>query len=154
MNKVKVKALAETLTGISCPIPGESWDPPKEEKSVGKRLLIFLKGRRALYSTGVVEKEEYIVQSVYRIRKHLANDFKEIDKQSVLGESISAMRTGCRKFCKDVKRPKKKNSFTPSFLFSLSELRSLFGNHIARIACAYDLDIDADLVELLPQGMV
>jgi hypothetical protein len=101
-----------------------------------------------------VEKEEYIVQSVYRIRKHLAEDFKGTDKKSVLGESISAMRDCCRKFCKDVKKTKKRSGFTPSFLFCLSELRSLFGSHIARIACAYDLDIDTDLVELLPQGMV
>lgn len=154
MNKIEVKALAENLTGISCPLPGQSWNPPQDEQDMAKRMLIFLKGRRALYSSGMVEKEEYIIQSVYRIRKHLAEDFSLAGKESVLGQSIEAMRSACRKFCKEVKRPRKRQAFTPSFLFCLSELRSLFGSHIVRIACAYGLDIDKDLKDLMPQGMV
>jgi hypothetical protein len=33
---------------------------------------------------------------------------------------------------------------------TLGELRALFGVHIARIACAYDLEVDAHLEGILP----
>jgi hypothetical protein len=33
---------------------------------------------------------------------------------------------------------------------TLGELRALFGMHIARIACAYDIEVDEHLVGILP----
>jgi hypothetical protein len=35
-------------------------------------------------------------------------------------------------------------------LQSLGELRAIFGLHIARIACAYDLEIEDQLMPILP----
>jgi hypothetical protein len=96
----------------------------------------------------------YVLRSVEEIRVRLTKDLEQIDRASIIGESISAMRASCRKFMTQ----------TQDDLFvgrhwhmegmiwqALGELRAIFGLHIARIACAYNLEIEEQLIPIIPE---
>jgi len=61
------------------------------------------------------------------------------------------MRAACRKFLNKVQRPSRERYRLGSdFIDALGELRALFGIHVARLACAYDIDVEKDLASILP----
>ena len=149
--KLKGKAIASRLTGISTPIGGISWTPPVDEKDKAKRLLVFLEDRRALYHPYDMEVGDYVVESILQIRERLTDDLGEISKSSILGESLTAMRSACRKFLDDTQKKRSRRHWIgPPFINSLGELRALFGIHVARLACAYDLEVGNELISILP----
>lgn len=151
--KLKGRELAMRLTGISTPIGGISWTPPIDERDVAKQLLVFLEDRRALYMAYDMEVGPYVMNSIIEIRQRLSNDLEQISRSSVLGESIAAMRASCRKFLTDTqKNPRNLQRWRGKGLVgqALGELRAIFGIHIARIACAYDLSIEEQLIPILP----
>jgi hypothetical protein len=151
--KLKGKQLARRLTGISTPIGGISWTPPIDERKIAKQLLVFLEDRRALCMPYDMEVGPYVVDSIIEIRKRLTQDLEQVSRSSVLGESLSAMRACCRKFLTDTQDdPKHRHHWRMEGLIwqTLGELRAIFGVHIARIACAYDLAIEEQLMPILP----
>ena len=151
--KLKGKYIFNRLTGISTPIGGVNWTPPADERDKAKRLLNFIEDRRALYHPFDKDIRYYIEDSIFEIRKRLTNDLKEINKSSILGESLIAMRAACRKFLDDTQKAKNRSKdyhISLSLLNSLAEFRTLCGIHVARLACAYDLELDDELSSILP----
>jgi hypothetical protein len=151
--KLKGKKLLGRLTGISTPIGGVSWTPPTDESDVARKLLIFLEDRRVLYMPYDMEVGLYVLRSTEEIRTRLTKDLEQIDRASPLGESIAAMRASCRKFMTQTQDdPKARRHWHMEGIIwqALGELRAIFGLHIARIACAYDLEIEEQLVPILP----
>lgn len=149
--KLRGKTLASRLTGISTPIGGVSWTPPVDERSKARRLLVYLEDRRALYHPYDMEVGDYVVDSVLEIRRRLGEDLEDVDKRSVVGESLMAMRAACRRFLDEVQQPpRRRYHLEPDFIQFLGELRALFGVHVARLACAYDLEVHGELARTLP----
>jgi len=151
--KLKGKQLAKRLTGISTPIGGISWTPPVDERDVAKQLLVYLEDRRALYMPYDMEVGPYVMDSILEIRQRLTKDLEKVSRSSVLGQSLSAMRASCRKFLTDTQNdPKRRHHWRMEGLIwqALGELRAICGLHIARIACAYDLTIEEQLMTILP----
>ena len=62
--KLKGKAIANRLTGISTPIGGISWTPPVNEKDKAKQLLVFLEDRRVIYHPYDIEVSANVVKSI------------------------------------------------------------------------------------------
>lgn len=156
-NLIDKKALSVHLNGLSCPIGDITWNPPPGERDTARLLLNFLKERSVLtYShTPVPGKDFYVFQSILRIRKHLALDFGYVKISSVLGESITGMRIACRKFVNELKEAQGDSiDLTPCFLFLAGELRAFFGIHVARIACAYNLELDDRFNAILPMDLI
>ena len=62
------------------------------------------------------------------------------------------MQAACRKFLDENQSPSSGygGSYQAQLYCTLGELRALFGIHIARIAFAYDLEVDARLEDILP----
>ena len=63
------------------------------------------------------------------------------------------MRASCRKFLTETQDdPRQMHHWRMEghIWQALGELRAIFGIHIARIACAYDLEIEAQLEPILP----
>jgi len=152
-TKLKGKQLAKRLIGISTPIGGISWTPSVDERDVAKQLLVFLEDRRALFMPYNMEVEIYVVDSILEIRQRLTEVLEKISRSSVLGESISAMRASCRKFlteAQDVPRRMHHWRMEGQIWQALGELRAIFGIHIARVACAYDLEVEEQLEPILP----
>lgn len=149
---MKGKEFAARLTGISTPIGGVSWTPPVDERDKARRLLVYLGDRRALYNPFHMEIGHYVVESVLEIRKRLTADAEDIKSDSVLRDSIKAMQAACRRFLDQNQQPRKLYGwpYEAQLHSTLGELRALFGIHIARIACAYDLELVEPLVGIVP----
>jgi hypothetical protein len=148
---LKGKALAKRLTGIACPIGGISWKPPVDEQDKSRRLLTYLEDRRALYQPYDMEVGPYVVKSILDIRERLTADLEEVSKSSVLGESLVAMRAACRDFLNKTQVPDKRGYFMGAMIISaLGSLRAVLGIHIARVACAYDLEVTEPLASAVP----
>lgn len=149
--KLKGKAIASRLTGISCPVAGISWTPPVDEQDKAMRLLTYLEDRRALYHPYEMEVGDYVIQSILEIRQRLTADLEDVSKSSLLGQSLSAMRAVCRKFLDETQQPRGQRYYLgANFISALGELRALFGIHVARLACAYDLEVEENLASILP----
>jgi hypothetical protein len=153
-DKIKLKGrdLANRLVGISTPIGGISWKPPVDERDKARRLLVYLAGQRALHYPYNKEIGTFVVQSVLDTRERLTRDLKALSTDSLLRETLRAMKTVCRKFLDENQSPSAGYGwpYEAQLLSTLGGLRALFGIHIARIACAYDLEVDACLEGILP----
>lgn len=127
------------LTGLSSPIFGISWNPPKSEVSIAKKVITQLEDRRVLYNPSVMEMPEHCVISVLDIHKILTEELGQLSKETKLSESIRAMRNACRKFLDTVGHDEKIVRFGRSFGHyanwrfnsAIGELRGTIGIHIA-----------------------
>jgi len=149
--RLKGKWLASRLTGISCPIAGVSWKPPADERGMAQGLITFLEDRRVLFTPYSMEVGPYVVESVLDIRKRITCDLEKVSKSSTLGESLVSMRAACRKFLNETQQQETRSYRMDFFLIDcLAVLRTTFGMHITRLACAYDLELEEHLESVLP----
>lgn len=98
--------LLNRLTGISCPVFGVSWNPVDTERSIARRIIIFLEPRRVLYSAYDYESVCPCITSVTEIKNYLTSELQNIDEQSELNAYVRSMRNACNKFlskCPDKK---------------------------------------------------
>lgn len=98
--------LLNRLTGISCPVFGVSWNPVDTERSIARRIIIFLEPRRVLYSAYDYESVCPCITSVTDIKNYLTSELQNIDEQSELNAYVRSMRNACNKFlskCPDKK---------------------------------------------------
>jgi len=148
----KGRELVARLTGIPTPVGGVSWKPPDHERDRARRVLTHLAGQRALWDPYDTAIGSFVTQSILDVRERLGRDLKDVPADSVLGEGLRAMQAACRKFLNENQSPR--SGYGPPYeaqLHStLGELRALCGIHVARIACAYDLEVDAHLEGILP----
>jgi hypothetical protein len=154
--KSKGKALLDRITGISCPIGGVSWTPPVDEQAKARRLLVCLADRRVLFNLFELEVGPYVVESIVDIRKRLTDDLQDVPADSLLSDSLQAMRAACRKFMdqtQELRRLHVPYGMDSLIHRSLGELRGVCGLHIAKLACAYDLEIEPELAAALPAEM-
>jgi hypothetical protein len=143
-TKLKGRKLAVRLVGISTPVGGIDWEPPAGERERAKQVLKHLAGQRALWDPYDIAIGSFVTESILDMRKRLSHDLEDIPGNSVLGEALRAMQAACRMFWDENQSPR--SGYGPPYeaqLHStLGELRALFGIPIARIACAYDLEVD------------
>jgi len=149
---LKGRELAARLLGITTPIGGIDWEPPAGERKRAKRVLKYLAEQRALWDPYDVAISTFVAQSIVDLRGQLRSDLDGLPTDSVLPEGLRAMHAACRRFLEENQSPR--SGYGPPYeaqLHStLGELRALFGVHIARIACAYDLEVDSHLEGILP----
>jgi len=150
--KLKGRELAARLTGIPTPIAGMSWIPPVGERDKAQRLLVYLAGQRALHYPYDREIVSFVVKSILDIRERLTRDIEDLSEDSILRQILRGMQAACRKFLDENQSPSAGYGwpYEAQLYCTLGELRALLGIHIARIACAYDLEVDACLGDILP----
>lgn len=95
---MKFTELLNRLTGISCPVFGVSWNPVDTERSIARRIIIFLEPRRVLYSAYDYESVCPCITSVTDIKNYLTSELQNIDEQSELNAYVRSMRNACNKF--------------------------------------------------------
>lgn len=159
MHILKFNEIASRLTGISIPIFGVSWNPPKPHVAVARRVITFLEDRRVLYIPSEMEDPHHCNLSIIEIRKFLTEEIAGLDSSSELSESLRAMRAACRKFLSKVGNGRSEilifgghagHWASWEFNGALGELRGVFGIHIARLAAHHGLDVEDDLAAILP----
>lgn len=144
---ISFKRISRSLTGFSTPIFGVSWNPPKDEREVIRKLIIFLEDRRVLYNPYRLEFFDPVIESVLEIRKNLTEVLKNLNENSEAAPSIRAMRAECRKFLDYVGGRR----FADLDLYiGLGELRGVFGQHIAILCTMYGIDVEGNLGKILP----
>jgi hypothetical protein len=151
-TKLKGRKLAARLIGISTPVGGMDWEPPAEDRDRARQVLMYLADQRALWDPYDIAIGSFVTQSILDTRERLRGELQGLPTDSVLQEGLRAMQAACRMFLEENESPR--SGYGPPYeaqLHStLGELRALFGIHIARIACAYDLEVDAHLEGILP----
>lgn len=154
--------IVSRLTGISTPVFGVSWTPLETERGVAQRVIAFLEDRRVLYSPSEVEVPRHCVHSVIEIRHSLTKELGTLDRNASIEQSLSAMRAACRKFLDTVQADERTfvrfgadRSHYASWVFiaAIGELRGIFGVHLATLAVAYGLDVEAQLATILPAAL-
>lgn len=155
---MKHTEILNRLTGLSCPLFGISWNPPESQRSLARKIIIFLEPRRVLYSAYEYESVCPCIQSVTEIKNYLTSELPGIDDGSDLNSYVRAMRNTCNKFltkCPDRKEFRchaceSGNIENWIFTSALGEMRGVFGVMIGQIAAAYGLDVEDDLAQILP----
>jgi hypothetical protein len=160
---MKFKEISNRITGISIPIFGISWNPPKLEKKIAQDVITFLEDRRVLYNPFQLESPEHCKQSVIQIREFLTQQLYDVEKDSEISKTLRAMRSACRKFLDMVTendfyfkesegRIRNDIGFGGQILFfsGIGELRGTFGFLIAKLLIMHGLDCESDLIKILP----
>jgi len=159
VTTMKFPDLLNRLTGISCPVFGVSWNPAETQRSIARRLIIFLEPRRVLYSAYQYESVCPCITSVIEIRNYLTSELHKIDDSSALSSYVRGMRNACNKFltrcpndagfrCQACRAGNIENWI---FTAAIGELRGTFGIMVGQIAKAYGIDVEDDLAQIIPE---
>ena len=151
-TNLKGRALAARLIGISTPVGGMDWEPPAEERDRARQVLMYLADQRVLWDPYDIAIGSFVTQSILDMRERLSGELRGLPTDSVLQEGLRAMRAACRMFLEENQSPRSGygSHYEAQLHGALGDLRALFGIHVARIACAYDLGVDKHLEGILP----
>jgi hypothetical protein len=151
-TKLKGRELAVRLIGIPTPVGGVDWDPPAEERDRARQVLAHLAEQPVLCDPYDVAIGSFITQSILVTRERLGGELEGLARDSVLTEGLRAMQADCRVFLEENQSPRSGygSPYEAQLHSTLGALRALFGIHVTRIACAYDLEVDAHLEGILP----
>lgn len=158
---MKFKELLGRITGLSVPVFGISWNPPRPEVASARRVLAYLEDRRVLYNPYHLEVAEQCVHSVLEIRRFLTEVIGKLEAESEFAGHLRAIRAACRAFLdatgsgsgrRRMSRKDWPGPFESSFFTALGELRAMIGLHVAAIAVMNGLDVEGDLARILPVG--
>ncbi|MBI4188949.1 MAG: hypothetical protein HY525_00235 [Betaproteobacteria bacterium] len=144
------KQLAGRITGISLPVFGVSWNPPANERDIVRETFVFLEDRRALYNDFDREIEDEVVQSVLAIRAELTSALKRLPETAEAVSSLKAMRAACREYLDGPRRGHRGHWGPFPFSAELGRLRAIFGVHVAYLAVKYGIDLDGELLNIIP----
>lgn len=148
------------LRGFSTPVGGLSWEAPEAEAAVARRVIRFLEDRRVLYNPSELEQPQHCVISVIEIRRFLTTELGNLTDGD-LASRLAAIRSACRKFLDASRYPDGRPMPIPHgmyhggysewvFATALGELRGVVGILVAEMAAQYDLDVEGNLVSILP----
>ncbi len=148
IKTLQTKGFASTL---------ELLKPTTIEIDLSKQLLNFFDDRRILYDLYEKEVPSHGLRSVLAIRAELTNIKKQLGEATSLYLKIEQMLAACKKFHNELNhidldqlRCDSKNPDWIKFVTTLSELRKVFGIHIAELSNKYKIKISADLQQILP----
>lgn len=134
------------LTGISTPFGGISWKFEKSEKEAARQLITFLEDRRVLRQrlghTGAIAgslSHLCVIRSVMEIRDRLRDDLEKVDTDSILGQSMRAMKRACRRFLSRAEIEGPGETYTQD----LDELRRVFSENMLHIGETFGFAIGA-----------
>lgn len=160
---MKFSEVASRLNGISTPIFGFSWQPPRSDVAAAREVVTFLEDRSALYEPYIVENPQYVIASILSIRAEMTRVMAPGGLNAELMSSLRTIRAACRKFTNTLGgRADGDRLIVPptgfgvghmhdiGFNQALGELRGVVGTEVAKIAAAHGLDVEDGLASILP----
>jgi hypothetical protein len=153
------KDLAGKITGLSFPFFGVSWTPTKTDTQVARKVVNYLENRRVLFNSYELENPEHCMMSVIQIRDFLTTQLDDVETGSELDSVIRGMRAAAKRvmdegghnytFGKD-----SGNSFgfldQIRFFSQIGIFRGNMGLLIAKLVIVYGLEVESDLLSILP----
>lgn len=141
------------LTGVSGPWGGLNWENVPGDKEVAKETIVFLEDRRILFGSRHYEDETHCVASALQMRAFLSGQISKAHGKELVA-SLRAMRAAARQFVEaagpDAIRFRGGYQISNAFGMALGDLRTLMGLQIALIAVQFDLEVEDDLMQILP----
>jgi len=163
LTDMTFKEIASRVTGISVPIFGISWTPPKPEKEVAEKVITFLEDRRVLYSPFELEMPEHCKISILKIRDFVTQQLFDVKRDSELANKLRAMRAACRRFLDALQaneiyfqtrdgelRSDMGMGGQMIFYSAVGEFRGTMGVLIVYILIMYGIDCEGELMKILP----
>lgn len=171
---LKAKDVARRLRGLSALGFGASWDYPPSERETIRKLVLFLEDRRALFNPLPAEVEDHVIASVASIRERCTEALGEVGETAKAAVCIRIMRAACRRFLDepypsfaDVEERRPDRGFREEemsgrlrrgtrpagFFTALGELRASIGQQIAILSASYGLDVEGNLVSIIPASI-
>jgi hypothetical protein len=146
------------VTGVSCPLFGISWNPEETQRTIARKIIIFLEPRRVLYAPYGIESLCQCIESVSKIKDYLTSELQHLDESTELSTYVRAMRKACNRFLSMFPGEKYEkcqychfgSEENWTFISSIGELRGLFGIMIGQVAKAYGIDVEDDLAQIIP----
>ena len=149
-EKVAFQEIAERIAGISLPVCGVTWNPPEPERKIVRETFIFLDDCRALCIDLPHESVYELAHSVLEIHSKLSTVLKRLPKESEAVASIKVIRTACRHYLGVSERPNQGCGDRIASVSKLDWLRAVIGIHVAYLAVKYGIDIDGNLMRVMP----
>lgn len=148
---ISFKKIINSITGISTPVFGISWNPSESDRDIVRKLFLFIEDKRVLYYPYNMEIPHYVVESILEIRKYLTNEILNLSEKSEILPHFRALRATCRKYL-DIQDNVSNRRFrmAKDEMLALGELRASFGIHIARLSVKYGIDVEDELEIILP----
>ena len=160
---MKFSEIATRLNGLSTPIFGLSWQPPRSDVAAAREVITFLEDKRVLYAPYEVEIPEHVIDSILDIRRFMTQCLGPGGLADELVASLRTIRAACRKFMEHVSTTDQRGRIllAPTafgvghmhdieFNQLLGEVRGVVGVEVARIAAAHGLDVEDQLASILP----
>lgn len=137
------------ISGFSTPVFGISWNPPEDERKTIRQLMLSLEDRRALYDPYPIEVTGYVIRSVLDMRGELLKTCQAIGEESKALPYLKGMLAACRKFL-NTEGVISNRWPVQSFFIALGELRATSGLHIAHLCTIYGIDLEGEILSILP----
>jgi hypothetical protein len=153
------KELAGKITGISFPFFGISWTPIKPDIEIARKVINFLENKRVLFNSYELENPNYCMKSVIQIRDFLTTQLDEVNRGSELDGILRGMRSAGKRVMDTGAHnyqfgENNSNSFGPLdqivFFSQLGIFRGILGMLIAKLVIMHGLEIEDDLISILP----
>lgn len=150
--KPKGKTLASRLSGVSCPIAGVTWNPSHDDRARVQELLEYLESRRGFHRPFNAETAQFLISLIRKIDDRLKDEIEKSQRQTPLKESLIGMQAACERFLERTMRTEgMAYRLEVYYATCLGELRGILGLHIARLACAYDIEVPGELLAIIPR---
>lgn len=146
---LKLKEISIGTSGLSV-----QWEKADGDADAARRVVSFLEDRRVLFGKRHCEDEVYCVRSALEIRRFLTTQLGHGGMSRSLRTSLGAMRSGCREFIEaagpDASNFRHRQSVQADpFSMALGKLQGLFGLHVAILAAAYNIEVEAELRSIM-----
>ncbi len=150
-TKLTSQEVTRRIAGLSIPLYGLSWKPPESERKIIHRLIVFLEERPALYDALDLELFAWATDSILGIRNELTKTLQKLGDQSQAIPHLKAMRLACIQYLDQIQYLEGPDKLPWVNYFTwLGELRGVFGSQIAQLSAMYGVDLEGDIVKILP----
>jgi|WetSurMetagenome_2_1015567.scaffolds.fasta_scaffold239267_1 hypothetical protein len=150
-TKLTSQEVSGRIAGLSIPRFGLSWNPPDAERKIIQRLILFLEERRVLYDPLELELFAWASDSILGIRSELTKTLQKLGSQSKAIPHLKAMRAACIQYLDQIRYLEGPDKLPWVNYFTwLGELRGVFGSQIAQLSAMYGVDLEGDIVKILP----
>jgi hypothetical protein len=150
-TKLAFQQVSGRIPGLAIPLFGRSWDPPESERKIIQRLILFLEDRPALYDPLDLELFAWATDSILGIRNELTKTLPKLGTYSQAVPHLKAMRAACIDYLDHFQYPEAPDKLPWVNYFTwLGELRDIFGSQIAQLSVMYGVDLEGNIVLILP----